>query len=89
MLKEGDVVEITGNDEEETFRYIVQWADQFPSDEEPPEEALGQTPEQAITLITSGGEWVPDRAEYDHRTLVRAVRDTEVTPAATPGTPQS
>jgi sortase (surface protein transpeptidase) len=89
VLKEGDVVEVTGDDEEETFRYIVQWADQFPSDEEPPEEALGQTPEQAITLITCGGEWVADRAEYDHRTLVRAVRDTEVTPAATPGTPVS
>ena len=30
-----------------------------------------------ITLITCGGEWNAGRAEYDHRTLVRAVRDIE------------
>ncbi len=71
-LKEGDVIEIDGNDAK-TYSYIVQWSENFPSDEEPPEDALGTTDEKAITLITCGGEWVSARAEYDHRTLVRAV----------------
>lgn len=67
----------------------MQWSENFPSDQEPPEEALGQTDEEAITLITCGGEWDVSRAEYDQRTLVRAIRDTEAsagTPVATPGT---
>ncbi|MCO5218606.1 MAG: SpaA isopeptide-forming pilin-related protein [Thermomicrobiales bacterium] len=72
-LKEGDVIEIDGNDAM-TYSYIVQWSQNFPSDEEPPEEALGTTNERAITVITCGGEWVSARAEYDHRTLVRAVQ---------------
>ena len=72
-LKEGDVIEIDGNDAK-TYSYIVQWSQNFPSDEEPPEEALGTTNERAITVITCGGEWVSARAEYDHRTLVRAVQ---------------
>ena len=87
QLKEGDVVEIEGDDGE-IYRYVVQWAQAFPSDENPPEEALGQTAEEVITMITCGGEWITDRAEYDHRTLVRAIRDSEYvpsTPVATPG----
>jgi len=87
QLREGDAVELEGDDGE-MYRYIVQWTEDFPSDEEPPTEALGHTDEQAITLITCGGEWNIGRAEYDHRTLVRAVRDTEAlagTPVATPG----
>jgi sortase (surface protein transpeptidase) len=86
-LAEGDAVEIEGDDGE-TYRYIVEWAENFPSDEEPPEEALGHTSNQSLTLITCGGEWNIDMAEYDHRTVVRAVRDTEASagaPVATPG----
>ena len=71
-LKEGDIIEIDGDDAI-TYIYEVQWSQNFPSDEEPPEEALGTTQEKAITVITCGGEWVSARAEYDHRTLVRAV----------------
>lgn len=87
QLQEGDAVELEGDDGE-VYRYIVQWSEDFPSDQEPPEEALGQTEEEAITLITCGGDWNIGRAEYDHRTVVRAVRDTEApegTPVATPG----
>lgn len=71
-LQEGDIIELDGDDQM-TYRYQVQWMQNFPSDEEPPEEALGFTEEKAITLITCGGEWVTSRSEYDHRTLVRAV----------------
>lgn len=83
QLEEGDVVELTGDDTQ-IYRYIVQWTRAFPSDEEPPAEALGQTEEQAITMITCGGEWVTDRSEYDHRTVVRAIRDSEYVPSSTP-----
>jgi sortase (surface protein transpeptidase) len=85
ILKQGDVVELEGENGD-PYRYVVDWTEPFPSDEEPPEEALGQTGEEAITLITCGGEWVTERAEYDHRTLVRAYREGTV-PEATPGTP--
>ncbi len=71
-LQEGDIIELDGDDAE-TYLYQVQWMQNFPSDQEPPDEALGFTDEVAITLITCGGEWIADRAEYDHRTLVRAV----------------
>lgn len=83
LLQKDDLVEVEG-DAGEIYRYRVEWTEPFPSDEEPPEEALGQTDEEVITLITCGGAWVVDRAEYDHRTLVRAVRETAVegTPAA-------
>ncbi|MDQ3525021.1 MAG: class F sortase, partial [Chloroflexota bacterium] len=75
-LAEGDAVELEGDDGE-TYRYIVEWAENFPSDEEPPEETLGHTDNQSLTLITCGGEWSAEIAEYDHRTVVRAVRDVE------------
>lgn len=71
-LQEGDVVEIDG-DNGGTYLYQVQWMQNFPSNEEPPDEALGLTEGAAITLITCGGEWSSERSEYDHRTLVRAV----------------
>ena len=71
-LQEGDVVEIDG-DNGETYLYQVKWMQNFPSNEEPPDEALGLTEEVAITLITCGGEWSSELSEYDHRTLVRAV----------------
>lgn len=71
-LQEGDVIEMDGDDLQ-TYLYRVSWMENFPSDEEPPEEALGLTDEAAITFITCGGAWVSERAEYDHRTLVRAV----------------
>ena len=71
-LQEGDVIEIDG-DNQQTYLFEVQWMQDFPSDEEPPDEALGLTDEVAITLITCGGEWSSALSEYDHRTLVRAV----------------
>jgi sortase (surface protein transpeptidase) len=83
QLKEGDAVELMGDDDA-SYRYIVQWSEDFPSDEEPPEEALGQTDEQVITMITCGGEWNAGRAEYDHRTLVRAIHESQYVPSSTP-----
>jgi hypothetical protein len=82
-LTEGDIVELDGDDGQ-TYRYIVQWQQDFPIDEEPPEEAVGPTLDQeVISLITCGGEWNADVALYDHRTVVRAIRDS----AFVPGTP--
>jgi hypothetical protein len=81
-LVEGDVVEVDGDDGE-TYRYIVQWTQDFPIDENPPDEALGFTDEEVITLITCGGEWNADVALYDHRTVARAIRDIDFVP----GTP--
>lgn len=71
-LQEGDVVELDGDDGQ-TYLYEVQWMQNFPINEDPPDEALGFTDEVAITLITCGGEWDAQAALYDHRTLVRAV----------------
>ncbi len=81
-LVEGDVVEIDGDDGE-TYRYIVQWEQAFPIDEEPPAEALGPTEDEVITMVTCGGQWDASVALYDHRTVVRAIRDRDFVP----GTP--
>ncbi len=86
-LTEGDVIEVEGDDGS-AYRYIVEWVEQLESEQEPPEDAIGHTDNQSLTLITCGGEWNVDAAEYDHRTVVRAVRDTEASagaPVATPG----
>ena len=73
-LQEGDAVEVEG-DSGGVYRYNVEWLEAYPADQQPPVEALGHTQNQSLTLITCGGEWNADNAEYDHRIVVRAVRD--------------
>lgn len=74
-LAEGDAVELEAEDGS-LYTYVVTWKEDFPSDDEPPADALGPTDNEAITMITCGGEWVTERSEYDHRTIVRAERST-------------
>jgi hypothetical protein len=82
-LVEGDAVELDGDDGE-TYRYIIQWTQDFPIDEEPPDEAVGPTvDEEVITMITCGGQWDASVSLYDHRTIARAIRDRDFVP----GTP--
>ncbi len=75
-LQPGDAIEVTGNDEM-VYRYIVEWLEPFPAADPPPDEALGPTDDEALTLITCGGEWDVSEAEYNQRTVVRAVRESD------------
>lgn len=71
-LEAGDIITVTG-DNGEVYEYEVQWVrqlDAFAS----PNEAVAPTDEESLTLITCGGEWNAAAGEYDHRTVVRAVR---------------
>jgi sortase (surface protein transpeptidase) len=81
-LEQDDLIEITGEDGE-TYRYAVEWVHQEDATQPPREDVLGPTEEESLTLITCGGEWDPSITEYDERTVVRAVRVTDV--EGTPG----
>jgi LPXTG-site transpeptidase (sortase) family protein len=71
-LQEGDVISVTGEDGE-VYEYEVQWVQQLDAFASP-DEAVAPTGEESLTLITCGGEWNAAASEYDHRTVVRAVR---------------
>ncbi|MGH2550601.1 MAG: class F sortase, partial [Thermomicrobiales bacterium] len=71
-LQEGDVISVTGEDGE-LYQYEVQWVQQLDAFASP-DEAVAPTDEESLTLITCGGEWNAAASEYDHRTVVRAVR---------------
>lgn len=73
-LQPGDVIEVTGDDDG-VYRYVVEWLESFPAADPPPDDALGPTDHEALTLITCGGEWDASEAEYNQRTVVRAVRE--------------
>ncbi len=74
-LQPGDLIEVTGDDGE-VYRYIVDWMEPFPAADPPPDEALGPTDNESLTLITCGGEWDVSAAEYNQRSVVRATRET-------------
>lgn len=74
-LQPGDLVEVTGDDGE-IYRYIVDWMEPFPAADPPPDDALGPTDNESLTLITCGGEWDVSAAEYNQRSVVRATRET-------------
>ncbi len=71
-LQEGDIISVTGEDGE-VYQYEVQWVQQLDAFASP-DEAIAPTDEESLTLITCGGEWNAAASEYDHRTVVRAVR---------------
>lgn len=72
-LDEGDRIELTGGDGR-IYVYEVQWVRQESNLEPPGIDVVGPTDERALTLITCGGEWNASMAEYDERTVVRAVQ---------------
>lgn len=77
-LQPGDVIRILGADGE-TYEYAVQWSQLFNvATELTPEviqtQVVGDTGEEALTLITCGGEFDAAAGEYLHRYVVRATR---------------
>ncbi len=78
-MQEGDRIEVTGDDGM-VYTYEVRSVTQESNLEEPSVEVIGPTDEPTLTLITCGGEWNADIAEYDQRTVVRAVQ-VDVQPA--------
>ena len=66
-------MEITGDDGR-VYVYEVQWVRQESNLEPPAADVIGPTDEPALTLITCGGEWNADIAEYAERTVARAVQ---------------
>jgi sortase (surface protein transpeptidase) len=72
-LQPGEEIVLTGENDEE-FVYAVQWVENQPGQDDPEPEVLGLTEDEAITLITCGGEWDTTIAEYNERTTVRAIR---------------
>jgi sortase (surface protein transpeptidase) len=80
-MQEGDRIEVTGDDGQ-VYIYEVRSVTQESNLEEPGVEVIGPTDEPTLTLITCGGEWNADIAEYDERTVVRAVQ-VDVQPADT------
>jgi sortase (surface protein transpeptidase) len=81
-LQEGDRVEITGDDGR-IYVYEVEWVRQESNLEPPAPEVVGPTDDPTLTLITCGGEWNADVAEYDERTVARAVQVDVLEPEAT------
>lgn len=71
-LREGGRVEITGDDGLVCV-YEVQWVRRDSSLAPPAVDVIGPTDTPVLTLITCGGEWNAGIAEYDARTVVRAV----------------
>lgn len=69
----GDRIEVTGEDVQ-LYRYEVEWSRLYDAVTAPVEEIIGQTEQEAITLITCGGQFVPSRGEYLQRLIVRAHR---------------
>jgi sortase (surface protein transpeptidase) len=82
-MLEGDRIEVTGDDGQ-VYIYEVRSVTQESNLEPPGIDVIGPTDEPTLTLITCGGDWNADIAEYDHRTVVRAVQ-VDVQPADTGG----
>jgi hypothetical protein len=70
-LKEGDIVDLTGEDNN-LYRYTVEWLKLYDANNAPIEEIVGQTNETSLTMITCGGEFDYADGEYLSRTVVRA-----------------
>jgi LPXTG-site transpeptidase (sortase) family protein len=75
-LKEGDVIEITGEDGQ-VYRYAVQWVKSYKVAElgaKAVQEIVGKTKKESVTLITCGGPFDYEKGEYLERIVVRATR---------------
>jgi hypothetical protein len=90
----GDRIVVTGDDGLD-YDYVVIWTRSFDVAELAADargEVVGATADQALTLITEGGEFDYERGEYRERLVVRAMRvpnpatprsTTDATPPAT------
>lgn len=79
QLQEGDVIEITGEDET-VYKYEVQWVQNYKVadlDAKDVQKIVGKTDEEQLTLITCGGPFDYNRGEYLERMVVRANRVAE------------
>lgn len=75
-LEEGDIIEITGADDE-IYRYEIEWVRNYAVadlDAKAVKKIVGRTNEERLTLITCGGPFDYNRGEYLERMVVRAVR---------------
>jgi hypothetical protein len=75
-LQPGDVIRVVGENGE-VMEYAVAWTQMYDvATELTPEviqaEIIGSTGEETLTLITCGGEFNPDTAQYLQRWVVRA-----------------
>jgi LPXTG-site transpeptidase (sortase) family protein len=74
-LAEGDVIEITGADDQ-IYKYKVEWVRNYAIadlDAKEVKRIVGRTSEESLTLITCGGQFDYNRGEYLERMVVRAV----------------
>ena len=71
----GDEIEVTGEDGK-VYKYMVDWTKLYQSnaDAEAIQEIVGETPVEALTLITCGGPFDFDNGVYLQRFVVRALR---------------
>ena len=72
-LEEGDRIEVAGEDGL-NYVYAVQWVRQESNFAPPSIDVVGPTDEPSLTLITCGGEWDASIAQYNERTVVRAIQ---------------
>jgi hypothetical protein len=70
-LAEGDLVEVVAEDGQ-IFSYAVEWVREYPADNLPLDEVVGDTPTESVTLITCGGTFDYATAHYLSRIAVRA-----------------
>jgi sortase (surface protein transpeptidase) len=72
-LVQGDRIEVTGEDVR-LYRYEVDWLRLYEAATAPVDQIIGPTADETITLITCGGEFIPERQEYVDRLILRARR---------------
>ena len=72
-LNEGDIIEVRMADGA-TYRYAVNFKQQYEASTAPVDQIVGPTPEETITLITCSGTFNSATHQYDKRLVVRAER---------------
>ena len=72
-LKEGDEIVVTGENGD-LYTYAVEWIKDYDAENAPIQEIVGPTEDEALTLITCGGEFDYATGEYLQRKIVRAKR---------------
>ena len=72
-LEEGDPIAVFGADGQE-YAYAVEWLRQYDADNAPLDEIVGTDGRERLTLITCGGTFDYQNAQYLQRTVVRAAR---------------
>ena len=72
-LAEGDAIAVFGADGQE-YAYAVEWRRQYDAANAPLDEIVGTDGQESLTLITCGGTFDYQNAQYLQRTVVRAGR---------------